>query len=176
MPGALLRLAVLSLLLPAACAPASSDPIPAPVQAQAGCYELLFGPWLTPAGAMLDSARWDAPDFLPPAIVRLDPQETTVPVGGHFRLVPQPPAGSLFRSASWRATTDSIILEWSIDGAFGNPMFFVALRREALGYHGQAYTESDVRQPRPYRRVIGRRTRCDRLSTAAPAKRLEVAA
>ena len=148
----------------AGCTAPAAEPVSPIARRLAGCYELLFGPWLTPKGTVLDSARWNAPSFLPPRIVQLDTVESEVPIRGHWRLLPQPPAGSLFRSATWRATADSLILEWSTDDRLGSAAMFAALVREPRQYAGRTYTETDFRMPRPYRHTLARRTSCEGLA------------
>lgn len=130
----------------------------------AGCYELSFGPWLDPNGRVLDSARWDAPDFSPPAVVKLVAEESSVPIGGHLRVIPQPRPTSAFIYATWSGNADTLSLEWSIEGGFGTPMLFLSLHRALTGYAGRLYTASDFRAPRPYRHAIARRTTCARLA------------
>jgi hypothetical protein len=68
----------------------------------AGCYALNLGPWRAPDSSLIDSMRWDTPNHLPPAVVRLDAEDSRVPVLGHFRLTPLPVADTGFRYASWR--------------------------------------------------------------------------
>lgn len=125
----------------------------------AGCYALDLGPWREPDGTPLAAPRWDAPAFVPPPVVRLDADDSPVPVLGHFRLTPQPAADADFRYASWRTAADSLVLEWSGEQML-EPMYVIALSRRDSVWAGRASVRSDVVRERPYRAVTGRRVAC----------------
>lgn len=144
-------LATLAALGAGSCVPQAASLATLEVAELAGCYALSVGPWLAPDGTILTIARFDAPSFLPPSRVQLVPRESRVPIHGHYQLKPQPGPGDVFRSATWRVSADSLILEWSSGGRLGDSVLFVRLLRVGATYRGRVTAETDVIQPRPYR-------------------------
>jgi len=101
----------------------------------------------------------DPPTFVPPNVVRLDAEDSRVPVLGHFRLLPQPAADMGFRYASWRGGPVTLVLEWSQEG-FMRGMYVIELGRADSLWAGRAWTASDVRYERPFRIAFARRIKC----------------
>ena len=125
----------------------------------AGCYALALGPWRGADSLPVDTARWDTPMDLPPPQVRLDAEDSQVPVLGHYRLTPQPVADTGFRYASWQGNRDTLILEWSREG-FMQAMFEVQLRPDDTTWTGRALVTTDVKYDGPFRLVSARRVVC----------------
>jgi hypothetical protein len=144
-------LATLAAVGAGSCVRQPASPVTPEVAELAGCYALAVGPWLAPDGTLLAAARFDAPSFVPPSRVQLVPSESRVPIHGHYQLEPQPGAGDVYRSATWRVAEDSLILEWSSGGRLGDSVLFVRLRRVGATYRGRVTAETDVVRPRPYR-------------------------
>ncbi|MDH3292154.1 MAG: hypothetical protein OEO20_16820 [Gemmatimonadota bacterium] len=133
----------------------------------AGCYTLRIGPWRESDGTVLHQPRVDAPAFQPPPLVRLDAEDSPVPVFGHFRLTPQPSADTGFIYGSWRGGPDSLMLEWSRKGAM-EPMYVLALGRHDSRWVGQAVVSSDVVYAHPFREAEAHAVACPPLGQPPP--------
>jgi hypothetical protein len=132
--------------------------------AAAGCYELRAGPWLNPDGTVQTTPGWDVPAFVLPYTIHLYAEKSRVPLFGHLRFAPQPAKGGAFTWASWAGNVDTLVLEWSMPGGFGNPELRVQLIRTVpsyLWYHGRMTGETDARgEPPPYRNVMALPVTC----------------